>query len=262
MPTCIQRGDLLLRSLKWYKSLLINKHRRAEGCFLVEGFRAIEQIAAEFPESIDEIILSEKRTDWSMLKKFQVRTLSEAQLNSISPSQTPQGIIAAVHLPDKCYSSELPDNFGSKILLLEHIQDPGNVGTLIRTAAAMGYSGVLLSAQSADPFSPKAVQSSAGAILSVWIRRTESYLNVISRLKTEKFSICAADVYGQNHIDFSKVSKHVLTLGNEGAGLTSALLQLSDVRFRIPFDSSKVESLNVAISGAIAMFCSANKVAW
>ncbi len=249
-----------MRSLKWYRSLSDSKIRQQEGYFLVEGFRAAEQIIKEFPESIDEILGTED-AGVAYGKNFPVRILSQSQIDYISSSRTSQGIAAVVKLPSECYSSELPQEFGTSVLLLEHVQDPGNVGTLIRTAAAFNYSGVLLSSKCADPFSPKVVQSSAGAILSVWIRRTDNYLEMASWLKAKGLLILAADVHGQHHLDLAD-RNHVLALGNEGAGLSYSLLEISDCSFRIPFNSKKVESLNVAVSGAIAMFCLKNGAGW
>lgn len=247
-----------MRSLKWYRALSDSKIRQQEGFFLVEGFRAAEQIIKEFPESVDEILGTEDACV-AYRNNLPVRVLSQSQLDYISSSRSPQGIVAVVKLPSECYSSEPPREYGTAILLLEHVQDPGNVGTLIRTAAAFNYSGVLLSSQCADPFSLKVVQSSAGAILSVWIRRTDNYLQMASRFKADGLMILAADVHGQQHLDLTDRS-HVLALGNEGAGLSSELLDISDYSFRIPFDSRKVESLNVAVSGAIAMYCLKNGV--
>ncbi len=242
-----------MRSLKWYRALSDSKIRQQEGFFLVEGFRAAEQIIKGFPESVDEVVGIED-VGAAYKNNFPVRILSQSQLDYISSSRTSQGIVAVVKLPGACYSSELPKEYGAAVLLLEHVQDPGNVGTLIRTAAAFNYSGVLLSSQCADPFSSKVVQSSAGAILSVWVRRTERYLEMVSRFKADGLMILAADVHGRQHLDLTDRG-HVLALGNEGAGLSSELLNISGYSFRIPFNSKKVESLNVAVSGAIAMFC-------
>jgi TrmH family RNA methyltransferase len=185
-----------------------------------------------------------------------VRHLTDAQYSSVSLSQSPQGLLAVVRLPQGCYTEELPKNPGSKILLLEHIQDPGNIGTLVRSAVAFNFSGVILSSKCADPFSPKAVQSSAGSVCSIWIRRVDTYLQLATSLKTQEYAVCAADIRGEPHIDFSIHNRHIIALGNEGAGLTEDLLSLSDVKFCIPFNASRIESLNVAVSGAIAMFCS------
>ena len=139
-----------------------------------------------------------------------VREISSSQFLSISNARAPQGIIAVVKLPSETYSSGLPPEPGSKILLLENIQDPGNIGTLLRTAVAFGFSGALLSLQSADPFSPKAVQATAGTVLSLWIRRSDNYLQIASSLKQMGYSILSADVKGDSGIDFSRTEKMVV----------------------------------------------------
>ena len=162
-----------------------------------------------------------------------------------------------MRLPRGAHSDALPEKPGGRVLLLEDVQDPGNVGTLIRTAAAFDYAGVILSERCADPFSPKSVQATAGAVLSIWLRRTGRYIDLLKRLKQGGYQVFAADLNGDDgpHI-ISNRDRLVLALGNEAAGLSSALLEISDHRFRIPVARDKAESLNVAASGAIGMFLS------
>lgn len=180
----------------------------------------------------------------------------------ISSVKTPQGLAALVKIPDDSFTDVLPHITGSRILLLEHVQDPGNVGTLIRTAAALNYSGIIMSNQCADPFSPKVVQATSGSLFSVWIRKTKDYLHMIERLKSINFKVFAADVHGTPHVDFSIAANHVLVLGSEGTGLTCDITSLADVRFAIPIESSHAESLNVAVCGGIAMFAGAVGKGW
>ncbi|NLP01541.1 MAG: RNA methyltransferase [Fibrobacter sp.] len=229
------------------------KERVESGFFLLEGVKAIEQVSS-VKGSIDEILITRGMNIDGDRFGCPVREISSSQFLSISNARAPQGIIAVVKLPSETYSSGLPPEPGSKILLLENIQDPGNIGTLLRTAVAFGFSGALLSLQSADPFSPKAVQATAGTVLSLWIRRSDNYLQIASSLKQMGYSILSADVKGDSGIDFSRTEKMVVALGNEGSGLTAEILKLSEKKFRIPI-SSNAESLNVAVSGAIAMFC-------
>ena len=263
MDCCFQRGDNYLRALKWYKSLSDFRKRNEEGFFLLEGFKAVQQVIKCTPGSIDELVVTEKIFS-ELIKeaKFPVRIISESQFKVISSSKTPQGILAVVKIPHNSYCPELPDRIGLKVLFLEHIQDPGNVGTLIRTAVAFGFSGVILSRQCADPFSSKVLQATAGSVLNLWIRRTEKYAECLEKLKSSGFKIFAADIRGKSHIDFSSESKQVVVLGNEGGGITEPLLKKADVRFRIPFDSQKIESLNVAVSGSVAMFCMSQGIGW
>jgi TrmH family RNA methyltransferase len=182
------------------------------------------------------------------------------QLRSICSTQTPQSIAAVMRLPDETYSDQVPHDPGVKILLLEDVQDPGNVGTLVRTAVSFGFSGLILSDKCADPFSPKCVQSTAGTTLSLWIRRTAGYLELAAKLKNAGYILVATDLSGIE--DFSPLrqsDKLILALGNEASGLSKSILQLSDHRLRIPINSDRAESLNVAACGAICLFLSSCK---
>jgi TrmH family RNA methyltransferase len=244
-----------LKPLKWYRALGERKGRLEAGTFLVEGERAIRQIMAGHPDAVLEIIAIESVVP--AYKDYPVRLVTESQFRYISGTQTPQGVMAVVRLPPDIYTSRLPGDVGHKILLLEDIQDPGNAGTLIRTAAAFGFHGVILTENGADPFSPKCVQSTAGAVLSVWLRRTPNYLELVQELKNKDFTMVAADLAGNVGPQVLRdVKKLLLSLGNEAAGLSKALLDMADDRLCIPIAREKAESLNVAACGAILMYLS------
>lgn len=244
-----------LQPLKWYKSLAALKNRISAGVFLIEGERALAQIAGSFPGAILQILSTKKLP--ARYSGYPARVLTESQLKSISSTMTPQGIITVVRLPDFSYSDELPPQTGDKILFLEDIQDPGNVGTLIRTAAAFDFSGVLLTDKCADPFSPKCAQSTAGSLLSLWLRRTENYLKLIDILQGKGYKLVATELKGRENPSVLQESQPlVLALGNEAAGLSKTILEKADFRLRIPVNRDKAESLNVAISGAICMYLS------
>ena len=245
-----------LKSLKWYRQLADRKGRLETGAFLVEGEKAIRQISDYRPDAIIEILAVDKPP--ASLSRYPTSNVSASQFRYISANQTPQGILAVVRQPEDIYTGALPENPGRRVLLLEDIQDPGNVGTLIRTAAALNFNGVILTENSADPLSPKCVQATAGTVLSVWIRRTEDYLEMAKTLKKQDFTLAAADVKGNATPDVLQgKEKLLLALGNEAAGLSKELLALADYRVRIPIAEEKAESLNVAVSGAILMYLSA-----
>jgi len=244
-----------LKPLKWYKSLATREGRIEAGAFLVEGGRAISQVAGNHPGEVSEILFTTELPPG--YNSFANRRVTDSQLRSICCSQTPQGTAAVVRMPGDIYSDILPEKTGNRILLLEDIQDPGNAGTLIRTAAAFGYSGVILTEKSADPFSPKCVQSTAGAILSLWIRRTPAYLELIKALKRDSYQLVAADLEGDESPSLLHAkTKLLLALGNEASGLSAAVLQAADNRIRIPIGRDRAESLNVAACGAICMYLS------
>lgn len=247
-----------LKPLKWYRTLADVKGRAESGVFLVEGDRAVRQIIAGRPESIAEILTVNELAP--VYKDYPVRLLTESQFKSICLTKTPQGPLAVIKMPDDVYSRELPDDVGNRVLLLEDIQDPGNVGSLIRSAAAFGYSGVVMSDKCADPFSSKCVQSTAGAVLSLWIRRTSSYMDVVVDLKTRGYKVVATALKGEDSISILRgLSKVVLALGNEADGLSESILKLSDYRCRVPIDGEKIESLNVAACGAVCMYINSTK---
>lgn len=262
MAPGFQRGNKLLKSLKFYKSLSLQKYRIKEGYFLVEGQKAIEQIRKNDSGNIEEIIVSENVDVSTISFPCPIHTISIQQFKTVSNTMTPQGILALIRIPDNLYSSQLPANKGDRILLLEHIQDPGNIGTLIRSAAALEYSGIIMSDQCADPLSPKAAQASAGSLFSVWLRRSAEYLEIAKSLKKQGYALIAADLSGSEKIDFEEYPRHVIAFGNEGSGLTNELIDFSTVRFKIPFNQNNAESLNVAVSGAIGMFCGKMKIGW
>jgi TrmH family RNA methyltransferase len=244
-----------LKPLKWYKDLATTKERRGAGAFIVEGDRAIQQLISSHPEAVIEIVTIEQPA--VMYEKFPIRTVTENQFRTISSATTPQGILAVVKMPEDIYTDQVPENAGSRILLLEGIQDPGNTGTLIRTAAAFNYSGVILSEKCADPFSPKCIQSTAGSILEVWLRRTSIYMEQVQSLIKKGYSLLAADLSGNEPTASMYLQENlILALGNEASGLSRAALDLADLRVKIPIARDKAESLNVAVSGAILIYLS------
>ncbi len=242
-----------LKSIKWYKKLSTDKGRREAGAFLIEGDRAIRQILMHNAGEIIEIVTAEELPP--AYRGYPARHVTESQFQSICHSKTPQGPMAVVRMPPDVHSDRLPDDTGGRVLLLEDVQDPGNVGTLIRTAAALDFCGVLLSTKCADPFSPKCVQSTAGSVLSLWLRRTGRYLDLWRSLQRAGYTTAAADLSGDHSVAaLCHRDRIALALGNEASGLSSDILGSCDCRVKVPVNRDKAESLNVAACGAICMF--------
>lgn len=246
------------RPIKWYKKLSTDKGRLEAGAFLAEGDRAIRHIIHNGADSIIEIVAADELPP--AYSGYPTRHVTERQFRSICHSKTPQGPLAVVRMPPDIYTDHLPRDIGDKVLLLEDVQDPGNVGTLIRTAAALDFSGVILSTKCAETFSPKCVQSTAGAVLSVWLRRTDRYLDLLRTLQDSGYAVVAADLSGEQDTAMLKNrDKILLALGNEASGLSDEVLNASDCLIKIPINRDKAESLNVAACGAICMFLSSKK---
>jgi TrmH family RNA methyltransferase len=246
------------KPLKWYQKLDTAKGRLEAGAFIIEGDRAIRQIMESHPDAIIEIVTTRKPLP--LYGNCPIRSVTESQLHSLCTTKTPQGILAVVRIPPETYSEKLPSNPGDAILLLEDIQDPGNVGTLIRTAAAFDFAGVILTEKCADPFSPKCVQSTAGSVLSVWLRRTRDYLELVNPLKNNGYALVATDLNGNEEPSVLRQRKKLLlALGNEAAGVSESLRKIADHYVKIPIARDKAESLNVAICGAILMYLNSKR---
>jgi len=246
-------------SLDIYKKLHLKKMRTETGLFLVEGKRAVSQICDFFPGAVEEIACYENFV--SRFKEFNVKIVTESQFKKFSSLKSLSGIAALVKIPEQTFSDSLPENTGTRLLFLDGVQDPGNVGTLIRTAAAFEFNGVILSDQCADPFSLKVIQSTAGSVLSLWIRKTDKYLQMILSLKKMGFSLVCADLKGsKSPSEIHESEPVILGLGSEGHGISDDIRNFADFTVKININRSNAESLNVAVSGGILMyFLSQNK---
>ena len=162
----------------------------------------------------------------------------------ISTEKTPQGVLAVVKLPD----TTVKPPQGSCILL-DRLQDPGNVGTVIRTANAAGYTDIYL-INCADAFSPKSVRASMGGVFHVNIYEG-GYDEVFAAI--EGASLICADMNGENIFDFTAPEKFCLCIGNEGGGVSDTVCQRAEYTVKIPMRET-CESLNAAVSAAIAMY--------
>jgi TrmH family RNA methyltransferase len=241
-----------LKPLSWYRDLAEASGRRAAGCFIIEGERAVRQAAGAQPGAVLELLASGPVPP--DLAGYPVRELTERQFKSVSGSVTPQGLLAVAKLPEDFDTDTLPEPPGDRILLLEQVQDPGNTGTLIRTAAAFGYDGIVLSSGCADPFSPKVVQAAAGTVLSVWTRRTAKYLSLARELQERGGRLVGTALDGDEDAAVLRAEKLVLALGNEAHGLSEELRTAADAVFRLPVARERAESLNVAVAGGICLY--------
>ena len=243
----------LSQPVKWYKRLATAKGRHEAGAFIIEGARHVSQVIATAPGAVIEVIGS--RDDFPR-GDFPRHRINEFQMAAISQTRTPQGLLAVVRMPRDTASVKLPTAAGDRVLLLEGVQDPGNVGTLVRTAAALDFQGLILTDRCADPFAPKSVQASAGSLLSLWLRRTVEYITLVQALKKRGYRLAAAVLDGETDLSVLKKSGLVLVLGNEAAGLSKGIKEMADYRVTIPLERHRAESLNVAASGAILMYLS------
>ena len=214
-----------------------SKYSKEQKLFKIEGFHALE-MAVE--SNVLKAVFSTKEIK-DLDNSIPQYIISKEIMAKISDAKNPQGVVAICkYLPTKKISS-------NKVLLLDNVSDPGNLGTLLRTALAFGYNDVILGEGCVSQYNYKVLQSAQGAIFN---------LNIVNNfdLKLLKnYQIIATEIKGSADLDTLKPElKHVLVLGNESHGVSEKVLKLADKRVRI--EIKNIESLNVAIAGAIAMY--------
>jgi len=232
---------------KYYQELLTGKGRKENNAFIVEGIRQVKQFMLSNKVKILEILAIEP-LDFET--NIPVKIISRGQLCKITESKTPNGVIAVIEIP----KIKNIDNIIGDVLLLEDVQDPGNVGNLIRSAAAFGFTSIILSRGCADVYSPKVVRSTGGAICNLDIFSKKDIFECIDVLKKQNYRLVAADLDGKSEISSLKNEKIILALGNEGNGISEKLKLAANFVFTIPFDKNAIESLNVSTAGAIGMY--------
>ncbi len=179
--------------------------------------------------------------------------VSDGTFKKLSDTMTPQGIMAIVKKPE--HGKEQVFESGSGLfLVLEGIQDPGNLGTMIRTGEAAGVHAVIMDRNTADLYSPKVVRSTMGSIYRLPCIYTDDLKKTVTDMKEKGIKVYAADLKGDRYYHETEYAeKTAFLIGNEGNGLSQEILSLSDIRVKIPMEG-KTESLNAAVAAAILMY--------
>ncbi len=190
------------------------------------------------------------------LRDFRVPLLSVSvrDLNRFSDTETNQGLIGVFKIPDYGIDRIIRSD-PVRILLLDNISDPGNAGTLLRSALAFGFDTVMVTSNTVEPYNPKVVRSSAGAIFAVNL--VDSDPADLARLKQKyRYFLWAADIAGEDITatigEMQRNDKIIVAIGSEAVGLTPPIIKLADRKIRILHDR-RVESLNAAVAGSIIM---------
>ena len=228
------------------KKLHQKKYRKSS--YLIEGWHLFEE-AVQAGAKIERIFAlseyGEKLTDYP-----QTVFVAEEILLDLADSQTPQGIVAIVQKEEE----QLPDFTSGKYLFLEDVQDPGNVGTMVRTADAAGFSGVIVSSKSADIYSLKTLRSMQGSHFHLPIYRM-TVETFVEEAKKGNLPILATTL-SQNSKDYHELAQledFALVMGNEGQGISPFMTNQADQLVHITM-KGQAESLNVAIAAGILMF--------
>ena len=251
--TIASRQNPLVKQLR---KLHHAKHRREQNLFLLEGTHLIETACAA-NSSFDTLCCTDLWRQkhpqlWQRASKRANRQekITSSVLNAIATTVHPDGVIAT--LKKSQVNPQLQNlQLG---LILERLQDPGNLGTILRTALAAGVDGVWLSDDSVDSDSPKVLRSSAGASFYLPVAISYDLIKTITEAQSHGIHVIATtSVAAQTYWNLNWNQPSLILLGNEGSGLSDELLSLADEQVMIPLDS-RVESLNVAIASSLLIY--------
>jgi TrmH family RNA methyltransferase len=234
--------------IKETQSLLNKKGRTEYGAFIVEGFKQFKEIPANF--KIKYVLISDAFAG-AEIKAHKVYKVSDKIFAKISETDTPQGIIAVVEKPN--YNIDEIIKREGLYVILDNVQDPGNVGTILRSAWAFGAECVFVSAGSADVYSGKVVRASMGAVFNIAVITDCNTLEIIEKLKAAEIKVCALSLKAQKNCYDEKLKNVAFIIGNEGAGLGADVEKVSDVLLKIPVKSS-ADSLNAATAAGIILY--------
>ncbi len=231
------------------------KYRDEYGMYLLEGVKPLLD-ALDTGIYVRNILLCDdvgSRQDYP--DEITVR-LDRKLFERLSDTGTSQGVIAIAE--KLCYDyetfSEKAGMKGSNIVVLDRLQDPGNIGTIVRTAEAAGYRGIIVTAGSGDIYSPKVVRAAAGSLFRMPVLQVDDSMEAVNMLrKMNKRIVTAAldtDIY---YYQTDLTENIALVIGNEGQGVSEVFMESSDIKVRIPMEGS-IESLNAAVAAGILMY--------
>jgi len=239
------------RVQRW-RSLKDAKARRETGLFLVEGEKMVrEALASSFPA---EALLIREGADFpdpedrpSFEPALPAFELPEHGFSAICDTKTPQGVAAVLRMQSHPAS-------GPRLVALDGVQDPGNVGTILRTADAAGFDGLLLSPACADVFSPKVLRATMGSIFRLGLSFPPSLPEALRALHGQGYDILSSQLDGQPFFDRPPIAdSFVLIIGSEGSGVSAAVSAEATLRLKLPMRGG-AESLNAAVAAGIMMY--------
>ncbi len=239
--------------VKNIKKLLSSaKERRIKGVFVIEGIRIVREAPKEM---VEQLFISEslERSGTFPLDDYKnVEVVSDEVYRSLSDTVSPQGVLAVVTQPSHALDLSLYEE-RCRLLLLDGIQDPGNLGTIIRTAEAAGIDMVIMSEECADIYNPKVIRSTMGSIFRVPFI-VDDLVSVVEELKAEGVVVYGAALEdAENVYETEFGEKTAIVIGNEGNGISNGVLNSVNRRIRIPM-KGQVESLNAAVSTALILY--------
>lgn len=243
--------------IKKIRKLKDKKYRDEMGLYVVEGIKTVNEAIAENAD-IQTIVICDDSNEQEELKqkmlytvsRFDILYVNESVFEAISHVMHPQGILAVIKKKEKAEEIKLDEDV---IVILDDIQDPGNLGTIIRTVDSCGLSQIIISKDTADPYSPKVVRSTMSGIFRVNIVESQELTETIKEIKNNGYKIIATTLNTNKTIYDIPYKKTAIVIGNEANGISKNVLELADEKVKIPM-LGKTESLNAAVATGIVLY--------
>ena len=242
---------------KEVKSLHRKKSRDEKGLFFIEGLRFVNEALGENIDIkyivVSETFISENDISQLLNRKIDIYLASDKIVKELSDTDTPQGIIGVVPYLQLQNCAQQHKTYET-YLLLDAIQDPGNMGTIIRTADAVNIDKIVLSKGCVDIYNPKVLRSTMGSIFRVSIVRVDNLKDYIVTLKHQNFKVLAAHLAGkENYFEVDLTGNTAIVIGNEANGICDEVSCVCDKLIKIPM-LGKIESLNAGVSASIILY--------
>ena len=242
-----QLSSLKNPRVQFWRGLKDAKARRESGAFLVEGTRMVrEALSSSFP--VEALLIREGETcPFALPENLPCFQLPSHVFAAVCDTKTPQGVAAVL-------KSRTRPAAGPRLVALDGLQDPGNVGAILRTADAAGFDGLLLSPSCADVFSPKVLRATMGSIFRLGLSFPASLPEALRDLRNEGYSVLSSQLDGEPFYERRDVApSFVLVIGNEGNGVSEAVQAEATHRLKLPMRGG-AESLNAAVAAGIMMY--------
>ncbi|WP_300258545.1 TrmH family RNA methyltransferase [Clostridium sp.] len=237
---------------KEIKKLKEKKYRIKSNKYIIEGLRFLEE-AIKSKVSIDSIIFTESfkvKNPELFLKineNIKLIQINESLLKQLCSTENPQGVVGVINMKNKELKS------GELVVLVDKVQDPGNMGTIIRTAHAAGASGIVMTKGTVDIYNDKTLRSTMGSIFYIPIVEDDS-LDFVKSLKDGGYKLVVSSLQGKNNFfEENLQGKVIIAVGNEGNGVSDEVYDIADIKVKIPMPG-EAESLNVAVATSIMIY--------
>ena len=246
MQVISSKDNEIIKSIKKLKD---KKYRDIENAYIIEGIKLLKEAIAEKAD-IKQIIICDDCEKTEEIAKYECSYVTSKVFNYLTEVKTPQGILAVIGKTPKDQEIDYTQDI---IVALDDIQDPGNLGTILRTVDSIGLNQILVSKETADSFNPKVVRSTMGAIFRVKVIECGNLTEKLKEARKHKYKVVVSSLQTNNSVYDIDYKKKLIVIGNEANGVKKEIQEMADEKIKIPM-LGKTESLNASVATGIILY--------